>query len=410
MSAEKSRFQLGAMVFSAMLGNAFGVATLSTIYALGSLAPPLGEAFGWSRAEIMSVAFVMLPGLAPMIVASGWFVDRFGAKKLIAGSQLGLSLCFVALSFVETLFQFYFLYALMAVVAAGSFPVTFARVIAANFTARRGLALGCALAGTGVAGLTVPYITTWAVIQFGWQGAYLVLAALPLIALPTTLLFIPAGSTGAAVALTPAQAGNSRAEIWGSIRSRRYAINTFVFCVAGGVLAAAAMSTVPMLVASGFEPLAAARLAGIIGITVIIGRLVMGHALDRAWAPLVTMIALLFPAAALFLLSLGTTDTLLILILLAVLGLSLGAEVDACAYLTSRYFGVRHFGLLYSIQYVIITVGTAVASLGMGATFDRTGSYSMAMLGSAILITAVAPLLLLLGPYPSPVEEEPHIA
>jgi nitrate/nitrite transporter NarK len=122
-----------------------------------------------------------------------------------------------------------------------------------------------------------------------------------------------------------------------------------------------------------------------------------GYLLDRLFAPRVA--AAFFGAAALgiVLLWLGTTP-----IAFAggfLVGLGLGAEVDIIAYLTSRYFGLRAFGQIYSWAFAAFALAGALGPLLMGASFDRTGSYHGA-LATFLAATLVATVLMTrLGPY-----------
>ena len=67
----------------------------------------------------------------------------------------------------------------MAVLGAGTIPVTWTRAVTATFFKQRGLALGIMLSGTGICAILIPQYTVWLVETWGWRQAYLGLAALP---------------------------------------------------------------------------------------------------------------------------------------------------------------------------------------------------------------------------------------
>ena len=54
------------------------------------------------------------------------------------------------------------------------------------------------------------------------------------------------------------------------------------------------------------------------------------------------------------------------------IGLGMGAEVDVLAYLTSRYFGLRRYGLLFAILISIYSIGVGTGSVVAGASFDSS--------------------------------------
>ncbi|MFA5496498.1 MAG: hypothetical protein WC247_17155, partial [Porticoccaceae bacterium] len=73
-----------------------------------------------------------------------------------------------------------------------------------------------------------------------------------------------------------------------------------------------------------------------------------------------------------------------------------GAEVDVVAYLTSRYFGLRAYGVLFALMMSSYGAGIGAGSALAGVGFDRLGSYDSWLLvlagGSAIAIVLVATL------------------
>ena len=122
-----------------------------------------------SSATVISLQYVILIDES--------IADR--ARALILASRSG-----------GELWLFYLTYASMAVLGAGTIPVTWTRAVTATFFHQRGLALGIMLSGTGICAILIPQYTVWLVENFGWRTAYLGLAALPLcFAAPLVSLF-----------------------------------------------------------------------------------------------------------------------------------------------------------------------------------------------------------------------------
>ena len=82
------------------------------------------------------------------------------------------------------------------------------------------------------------------------------------------------------------------------------------------------------------------------------------------------------------------------------LGLAAGAELDLLAYLTSRYFGTRHYGAVFGGIYAFFTVGSGLAPLIYARVFDMLGTYRPMLAVAAIAIVVAVGLLLALGAYP----------
>jgi len=74
-----------------------------------------------------------------------------------------------------------------------------------------------------------------------------------------------------------------------------------------------------------------------------------------------------------------------------VIGLGIGAEVDVVAYLTSRYFGLRRYGVLFGVLMGSYGLGVGGGSAVAGWVFDSFGSYDLILiaLGSGCLIAAL---------------------
>jgi predicted MFS family arabinose efflux permease len=154
----------------------------------------------------------------------------------------------------------------------------------------------------------------------------------------------------------------------------------------------------------GFQPQEAARIAGVIGISVIAGRVLAGLLIDRFWAPLVTLPMLALPALACFLLAQSNLHAPAAILSAMLIGLAAGAETDLVAYLTARYFGFANYGRLYGVQYSVFGFASGISPFLFGRVFDVTGSYQPILYVAAALFVLGAVALLTLGRYP-PFEE-----
>jgi MFS family permease len=82
------------------------------------------------------------------------------------------------------------------------------------------------------------------------------------------------------------------------------------------------------------------------------------------------------------------------------LGLVAGAEFDLIAFMTSRYFGQRHFSEIYGMQYAAFGLGAGFAPATFGAIHDHLGSYSPVIGLSITLLLVGTALNFALGRYP----------
>ncbi|MET0588363.1 MAG: MFS transporter, partial [Novosphingobium sp.] len=185
------------------------------------------------------------------------------------------------------------------------------------------------------------------------------------------------------------------------VRSPRFiklAAAATVFSVA---ICALTANAVPVLLGEGLDRTTAAATAGLIGIGSIIGRLGGGVLLDRFNAAAVAACSVLTPIITVAILLFTQDSAIASGIAFFVLGLSVGTELDACAYLAARHFGMRSFGALFGAVNGLLLFGAGVAPLLANHVYDLTRSYDIVLWAiiPACILTAV--LFLALGPYPS---------
>ncbi len=383
-----------------MIGVACGASPIP-YNTIGFFMPQLNAEFGWSFAQIslgITIYGVLGALLAPLF---GALADRYGVRRVAMAAMLAFGLVFASFAAIpDSLAAFYGLWVLIGLLGIGTTPVTFSRLVNLWFFRNRGLALGLMLLGTSLAALVIPPLVTWAIAGFGWRGAHLVVAALPLlVALPLGLLFLreptagqrPAGgAAGSASGVTLRQALSDRRfwTLWASI---------FLVAFAYG---GAHIHMPEMVKMHGHGPERAALVMQVVGLSILAGRVITGLLLDRFWAPLVALPILSMPALAALLVAGDDPGFRLILLSAFLLGFAAGAESDLIAYLASRYFGLAHYGKIFGMLYMPFALASAMSPAIYGRVRDVTGTYDQMLHAAAILFVVGALLLLTLGRYP----------
>ncbi|MFO1456057.1 MAG: MFS transporter [Steroidobacteraceae bacterium] len=395
------------IVLAAAVGLACGLGALP-IYSLGALTKPMVDDLGWSRAEVQAVYSALTIGNLVAAPALGWWLDRHGVRAVTLWSTAAMAVGYVLIGLAtQSLATAYVFAFFTAVFGVATTPIAWTRAIVSWFDAGRGQALGLALAGTGVSAALVPSYTVWLVERFGWRGAYVGLAALTvLVALPLAfwLLREPpgAGERRAArlAARERAAAAGTATRDESVFGSWRFWVLCATFVLIGGAIAGVIAHLVPMLTDRGVAPVAAARVAGVIGVAVIVGRIATGYLLDRFWAPGVAFVVLGLPAVSCAVLASGAGGVQGSVIAAVIVGLAAGAEFDVMSYLVSRYFGSNRYGVIYANLYAAFKIAAGIAAPLYGRAFDVAGTYTVVLYGGAAAMLLGAGLLLLLGPYP----------
>jgi len=389
------------VLVAAALGTAFGASPVP-FNSAGPFIKPLAEEFGWGRGDIQLALFWFTAAVVLTVPFIGGLADRIGVRKVAIGALALFGLTFAALAFTPaSLLGFYLLWALMGALGGGSTPVTWTRAVNAWFVHNRGLALALTLMGTGITAAFLPSLATWLIEEFGWRKAFLGIALLPLaVALPVVVwLFREPGEKDAHALVAPAMGVG--ASVSGALRDYRFwVIAVSILCIAIGV-GGSITNFQPLLMDRGFAPQEAARIAGVIGVSVIVGRLLAGVLIDRYWAPLVTLPMLALPAVACLLLAQSQVPVTAAIVSAVLIGLAAGAETDLVAYLTARYFGLANYGRLYGLQYAVFGFASGISPFLFGKVFDVTGSYRPILYFAAVLFVLGALALLTLGRYPT---------
>ena len=393
-----------------LAGVAGGSLATLHLYSTGVLIGPLEREFGWTRAQISSgltITAMSAVLLSPLI---GMTIDRIGARRVALFGASLFSVVFAALSQVKSLWMWWALWGGIAVSAACIAPAVWAAGTTSLFTRARGMALAVTLCGTSIGALVVPMATHLLIEKLGWRGAYLGLAGVwALVTLPLVYFCFSSAldrrrgtAPRHAAAPGPVQPVRSlRAMVvsWRFVKLVLAAVT--IVTVASSFLA----NIVPMLQAEGYATGPASAIAGLIGLGSLTGRLCGGYFLDRIDGRYVGAVSVVMPVATCLILLMIPVSTVAVSIGAFSLGLAVGVEWDAVAYLASRHFGVASFGTVFGTL-----TGLSLLLNGLGPTltnyvFDQTGSYTLALWGFIPLCLVSCVMFMSLGPYPA-VEEE----
>ncbi len=394
-------------ILAAALG--FSVASIH-FYSFGLFMKPLQAEFGWSRSQI-SGALMIVSTLgvlgAPFI---GMLIDRWGSRRVGLPGVVAYTTAFALLAVAgPSIWSFWigFLFLAMSILAITA--TVWTRAIAAHFDVRqRGMAIALALCGSSLGMLVAPLVADHLISTYGWRTGYVGLSLLFAgMALPMIWFFFKDGPTP-----QPEAPGEPAAPSAGRDISPRQAFRSLRFwnlVVASAIASLSVLALVthlvPLITDAGIETSVAAGAAATIGITSTIGRLFEGFLLDRFKGPAIGAISLMVPSLACLLILFVPPSTGWAFAIALILGAAVGAEVNIFAYFTSRYFGVRHFGVLFGIVYSMVILGGGLGPLMAGTIFDRTGSYELVAWIVLPLCAACTLLVLTLGPYPEQRED-----
>ena len=373
-------------VAASAAGLTFSLGTL-LLYTFGVFVRPLIHEFGWSHTEVAVALAIFQYTLA--LTAPGWglLIDRFGPRRVIVPSVIALSALVASLALLTSnIWQYYLVFAAVSLTAGGATPIGYSAIIVRKFERHLGLALGLALMGVGLGAAALPPLAQALVERVGWRHAYAALGGLTLlVTLPAALV-----ATGHSTRKLSRVAGAAAdVAVLPFIMTRAFVVMCLIFLLLGIISIGGLANLVPMMIARGFSPAAAAHVAAITGLAAIAGRGGVGLLLDRIHPPVVVCAAALMAGTA-FLLIGETAGEVWAYLAAMLLGAVVGAEVDFTAFFVRRYFGRHVFGRLYGLTFGLFIVGSGTGPLLISASFDRLGSYQPGMLIFATASLGVA--------------------
>jgi predicted MFS family arabinose efflux permease len=372
---------------------------MSAVYSLGALMPAIQATTGWSRAEISSGPTLLTVAAIVFGPAMGSVIDRVGSRLI---ALLGLAAFCTALACLSLVSRdiggWWIGWSALAIGYVAIKPTVWTAAVVRRFTAGRGLALGVALSGTGICSSLAPITATLIEGKVGWQSTYIWLAAgLAIVTLPLTWVFLTRDGNSDGEAGIRKPSGNLGTPArWATVRSPRYLLMAAACFLSTFPSAALIVHFVPLEIAQGMSPRAAAAVASLLGIATIVGRVVTGLALDRVAGNIVGAVSgLLAVAAAASLLlatSAGGASAGAIL-----LGLSVGAELGVLAYMIPRFFGLQHFGFVFGVMSTILSAALGVGPLVAGYAYDVSGSYTGFLIAALPAFAAAAVCFFIVG-------------
>lgn len=390
----KEHFNRWIVVIVSMVGMSTGPSQ----YAFGSLAlfiGPLNAEFGWDRSQISLAATVFTITLLFCLPIAGRLADSIGSKRLLLPSMLIIGLLLATIPVVvSSPWHLWLVFGLIGGLGAGANALPYMRTISAWFDRNRGLAIGMTLAGAGLGYTYVPPLLRFVIDNYSWRAGYFVLAGLILfVALPLVAIFfreapneqVPRGTVKGEVATTNSLTRQQ------ALQTRTFWVLFAVFGLLSFSLYGLMVHSVSLLQDRGMSPAEAVLGASTIGITIMLARVITGYLCDRIFAPRVAIVAFALSTVGLIILATGAVN-LAAYGALVLIGFSIGAEIDMMTFLTTRYFGIRHFGEIYGFLFASLLIGTSLGPFLFGWSHDAQGSY-LSILWVAAGATGVATLL-----------------
>ncbi|MCC7486466.1 MAG: MFS transporter [Burkholderiales bacterium] len=366
---------------------------------------PLVEKFAWKRGDIsFAYALAFLAGMPAMLVF-GWLGDRFGARALIIGASLMISVGTVLLGMIRELWQLYVLYGVfVGGLGNAAFMILLPVIVTRWFKRRVGFALGCYWAALAAGPVIFAPLFRWMIETRGWESTFIVIGpalgvillacSLPIRGSPGEKGLEAYGAEDTATAKQHA-AGPGVTESLRSVLARRpvWLLTGchHLGCAGHAVIMAHGVS---MATHHGIPGLEAAGVLSVISGVSIFSRFAFSILTERFGGRTILTIAVLGQALSLLAL-LPATETWHFYAFAVVFGICYGGEMVGFPIINQQIFGAKApLSAIYSFEIVGASTGMALGGWLGGVLFDHSGDYTSAILASAAISFLALPLAL----------------
>jgi MFS family permease len=347
------------------------------MWAIIVIMPAMQAEFGVNRADASMPYTLTMIGFAVGNFVMGRAVDRFGVSATVIAATLLLTAGFALAAVAGSIWV---VAALQLVIGFGS-SVCFGPLIADIshwFYRRRGIAVAIVASGNYLSGAIWPLVLAGILTDQGWRTAYLIIAAVSLLAIiPLACALrrrLPEGAE--------AQADEAAAQRRGAVP---FSSNTLVWLLGiAGIGCCVAMSMpqvhiVAYCVDLGYGPAVGAEMLSLMLMGGVVSRLISGALSDRLGGVLTLLIGSTLQMVAL-LLYLPFDGMASLYLISAIFGLSQGGIVPAYAVIVREYLPAREAGAKVGFVMMTTILGMAIGGWMSGWIYDLTGSYWLAFI------------------------------
>ena len=395
------------IVFACACGLLVGAGSI-LIFSFGVFLKPVTAELGISRGDLSAGLGISAWFVALACPAIGWLIDRFGTRRVMIPGVLLFALAVASFGLMQAkpLYMIYVIFCVAGFISGVQTPIPYAAVVTHWFDRERGIALGVATAGVGLGVALIPQLAALLIRHFGWRDAYFGLGvAVVVLAWVPVAIFVrdPPWITERRVSAAASSESLPGIDTGSALKSATFWLLSVAFFLGVMAINGTIVHIVALLTDRGIPLQIATGALSIAGIAIIVGRMICGWCLDRFWGPYVASCFFVLPMAGIALLGSGWAYPVP-LVGAALCGAGIGAEIDLMAFFISRYFGLKAYGKIYGLMFLIFNIGTGLGPALSGRAFDMFHSYKQifAVYEVALAITCV--LLIRLGAYAYPVQ------
>ena len=355
-------------------------------HSFGVFLLPICQDTGWSRGELSFVFMALMWVHGVLSIISGRLTDRYSPRITVSISSVIGFIGYGLTAFIQTKWQILITYSLLfGVGMAGSYVPT-TMTVRRWFHRKAGLAMGITVAAVGLGSFVFAPVTKSLIDALGWRLTYLIIGVLGLVTVPI-LSFLVLRREPKEMGLLPDGEIEARGKAVGIKKTRIeaegyqavlrhgsfWALGFSYSFVAGGTYTITA-HIVAFTQDIGMSAHIGSLALGIIGLSSVSGRLIMGGYSDRIGRKKALLLALGIEFLASLLLFL-VHGPIMLFLFSTILGFGYGSFVPLYPAFLGDLFGSRDLAFLFGISTLLSGLSTGAGAFVAGMFFDYFGNY-----------------------------------
>ena len=375
--------------------------TTGVAFSIGVMFKPFTDEFGWNRSSISIGIFINMVMYALSLIVAGKAYDRYGPKWVIVISAVLISAGYMSISVVDSIWEFVLFYGILVGSGMGGTSIPLMGALLTKwFEKWRGLAVSLGITGGCVGQFVMVPFLTMSVLKYGWRISFFFIGLVMLVAIGGLGLFVIKGDPedlgiapfgqkcgGKQTGLEEQDFHESHQQDLTLMQAAKtysfWLFLSFMFiCGSGDFLVTTHL--IPYVTDHDVSSIAAANMLAWLGLLSLGGILVAGPVSDMIGNKI--PIALTFILRFLvFLLILKYQNLASFYIFSLAFGLTLMVTAPLTPILAGKLYGFSHVGLISGFVVTVHHLGGGFWSYMGGVIFDRTGSYWLAFVLSALM-------------------------
>jgi MFS family permease len=367
------------IVFASFFVHVF---VLGNIYSFGIFFPIYIDEFKTNAGTVSWIGSIGGGLMAGLAAYSGAWSDQYGNGIIVFIGSIFIGIGYLLASFSTEIWHLYLTQGFIAGIGYSLSFVGAVSVVSQWFTTRRGLAVGIAVAGSGLGQFAISLISHLFIASYGWRTALRYLALISFIGISLCSLLIKR--------LLPCYVHSKSESSLSFFKNRNFTI-FFLAILFGSLGAFMPYTFLPAFaIKHGISKSKADFVLSITGILSAAGRVILGFISDKIGKIEALQICILFAGVSTICWIWCTTYTLL-LVYASFYGFFAGGLISLIPGVCAEIMGIEKLGSSLGLIYSATSIGNFLSAPIGGFLFDAYQTYtpSIAVDGAFFLIGGV---------------------